>query len=85
MGLTKDFENLVFYLATLDWKEENFEKVKKLLRDQPEMIHWKLRKSFCVRCRKSMTPKSTLKCKKCGDKQGFNDLLSIGRFELISE
>ena len=71
MGSTKDFENLVYYLATLGLNRENFDKVKTILRGNQEMIFWKLRNSFCVNCRKSMTPSNALKCPKCGDKRGL--------------
>ena len=68
MGATRDFEDLVFYLGKLDRNEENFGKVKKILRHNPALIFWKLKSPFCVRCRKSMFRDDALTCKMCGDK-----------------
>ena len=68
MGSNKVFENLVYYLATLHRKEENFERVKKFLQENPEMIFWKLKYPFCVRCRKSIYRSDAEVCRHCNDK-----------------
>ena len=72
MGSTKDFESLVYYLATLHWEGvDRYNQVTKILEDSPEMVFWKLRYSFCVRCRQSMIPFDAIMCLSCGGQQRF--------------